>query len=168
MTNTSSWTRRIARIVALAGAICAATPRPAHADVTAFLGLTPTPDNRIARGFAGGLSLVLVGFEFEVSDTPEDLVKALPQLRTWSGNVLVQTPIEVSGVSLYATAGAGGYQEGLLGQTETNVAINIGGGAKIRIAGPLRVRLDYRVFTLQGDPIYQTYHRFYAGANIAF
>ena len=161
-------TRRIARIAFLGALVFAVSARPARADVTAFLGLTPTPDNRITRGFAGGLSLVIVGFEFEVADTPEDTVKTLPQLRTWSGNVLVQTPIEVSGVSFYATAGAGGYQEGLLGHTETNVSVNTGGGAKIRIAGPLRVRLDYRVFKLQGDPIYQTYHRFYAGANIAF
>lgn len=156
------------RLLVLTPAIIAASARPARADVTAFLGLTPTPDTRIARGFAGGLSLVLVGFEFEVADVPEDTTKLLPQFRTWSGNVLVQTPIEVSGVSLYATAGAGGYQEGLLGLTETNVAINTGGGAKIRIAGPLRVRLDYRVFKLQGDPINPTYHRFYAGANLAF
>ena len=148
--------RRLARIAALAGAMCAASALPAGADVTAFVGLTPTPGTRIVRGFAGGLSLVLVGFEFEVADVPEDLTKTLPQFRTWSGNVLVQTPIEVSGVSLYATAGGGAYQEGLLGHTETNVAVNTGGGAKIRIAGPLRVRLDYRVFKLQGSPINQT------------
>ena len=52
--------------------------------------------------------------------------------------------------------------------SETNAAMNIGGGAKIKLVGPLRVRLDYRVFKLQGSPLYETYHRFYAGANLAF
>ncbi len=45
---------------------------------------------------------------------------------------------------------------------------NFGGGAKIKLVGPLRVRLDYRVFKLQGSPLYETYHRFYAGANLSF
>ena len=44
----------------------------------------------------------------------------------------------------------------------------IGGGAKIKLVGPLRVRLDYRVFNLQGTPRYETYHRFYVGANLRF
>ena len=44
----------------------------------------------------------------------------------------------------------------------------LGGGAKIRLVGPLRVRLDYRVFKLQGSPLYETYHRFYVGANLRF
>ena len=30
--------------------------------------------------------------------------------------------------------------------------MNNGGGVKIKLAGPLRVRLDYRVFTLRGSP----------------
>ena len=33
---------------------------------------------------------------------------------------------------------------------ETNVGINVGGGVKMTLAGPLRLRLDYRVFTLKG------------------
>jgi hypothetical protein len=48
------------------------------------------------------------------------------------------------------------------------VDVNLGGGAKIRIKGPLRVRLDYRIFKLNGSPLYSPYHRFYAGANLAF
>ena len=39
---------------------------------------------------------------------------------------------------------------------------------KIRVLGPVRLRLDYRVFQLKGEPLYATYQRFYAGANIAF
>jgi hypothetical protein len=28
--------------------------------------------------------------------------------------------------------------------------------------------VDYRIFRLQGEPLHQTYQRFYAGANLAF
>ena len=109
-----------------------------------------------------------VGFEFEYAHTSEDAVEELPGLRTYSGNLLIQTPIEVSGVSLYGTAGLGAYRETLGDESETHAAVNLGGGAKIRLVGPLRVRLDYRVFRLQGSPRHETYHRFYAGANLAF
>ena len=47
-------------------------------------------------------------------------------------------------------------------------ASDFGGGVKIRLVGPLRVRVDYRVFKLTGSPLVDTYHRFYAGANLAF
>jgi hypothetical protein len=159
--------RRLTAVVALTCAICA-IPAQASADVTAFLGITPTPENRALRGFAFGFGLLVVGFEFEYASTVEDELEGLPSLGTGSGNILLQTPVEVSGVQLYATAGGGLYRERLLDRQETSFATNAGGGAKIRLAGPLRLRLDYRVFRLQGDPLHQTYQRFYAGANLSF
>ncbi len=156
---------RLALLTALALLVSA---RPASADLTAFLGITPTPENRTVRGFAGGLGLVIVAFEFEYASTSEDDTDPIPGLRTWSGNVLVQTPIEISGVQLYGTGGFGGYREELREVSETNVAVNLGGGVKIRLIGPLRLRLDYRAFKLQGSPLHETYQRFYAGANLTF
>jgi hypothetical protein len=146
----------------------AGSARPARADITAFLGLSPTPERHLLKGFSGGLSLLIVGFEFEFSHLAEDNIDGLPGLKTYSGNVLAQTPIEIKGTQLYATAGAGGYRETLGDAEETHVGINLGGGAKIRLLGPLRIRLDYRVFRLQGSPLFSTYQRFYAGGNIAF
>ncbi|MGE4066559.1 MAG: hypothetical protein AB7H88_07250 [Vicinamibacterales bacterium] len=154
--------------LAAALALVLASAVPAAADVTAFVGISPTPENRAVRGVAGGFGLLVVGFEFEYADAVEDLVEGLPGLRTGSANVLVQTPIAVSGISLYGTAGAGLYRERLDTLQETSGCTNIGGGAKIRLAGPLRVRLDYRLFRLQGSPIHQTYQRFYVGANLGF
>lgn len=145
-----------------------AVPRPAAADITAFLGITPTPENRTVRGVAFGFGLLVIGFEFEYANAIEDAAEGLPSLQTGSGNVLVQTPIEVSGIQLYGTVGGGVYRERLLGLQETHMSTNVGGGAKIRLAGPLRLRLDYRVFRLQGTPLFQTYQRFYAGANLGF
>ena len=52
--------------------------------------------------------------------------------------------------------------------SETNVGVNVGGGVKMSLAGPLRLRFDYRVFTLQGTPLYSHPQRFYAGLNLKF
>lgn len=146
----------------------AASAAPARADITAFLGLSPTPERHTVKGFAGGLSLVVVGFEFEFSHLGEETPEALPGLKTYSANVFVQTPVEVKGTQFYATAGGSGYRENLGVRQESHVGINLGGGLKVRVLGPVRLRLDYRVFQLRGEPLYSTYQRFYAGANITF
>jgi hypothetical protein len=144
------------------------SPSSAFADITAFIGISPTPESRAVRGLAFGFGLLIIGFEFEYSNTVEDSVEGLPGLQTGSGNLLVQTPVEVGGVQLYGTVGGGGYRERLVAHQETHFTSNFGGGAKIRLAGPLRLRLDYRVFRLQGRPLHSTYQRFYAGANLGF
>ena len=143
-------------------------PGRAAADITAFIGLSPTPENRSLRGVSFGMGLLIIGFEFEYADLVEDDQAGSPSLRTGLGNVLLQTPVEVSGVQFYATTGGGLYRERLLAQEDTSFATNIGGGAKIRLAGPLRMRLDYRVVRLHGDPLHDTYQRFYIGANLKF
>ena len=160
--------RRTFTVAALGCALLLASARDASADVTAFIGITTTPQNHTVRGFALGFGLLVVGFEFEYANVAEDTNEGLPALRTGAGNVLVQTPIPIYGVQLYGTTGGVGYRETLGTRQETSWGTNIGGGAKIRLAGPLRVRLDYRVFRLRGEPIHDTYHRFYAGANLSF
>jgi opacity protein-like surface antigen len=144
------------------------TPAVARADATAFLGLTPTDQTRQARGFALGAGFLVVGFEFEYGHIVDDLEATLPvpSLTTGMGNVLVHTPTTT--VQLYGTLGGGVYRERLDEDTETSFGTNLGGGLKIRLVGPLRVRLDYRLFRLQGEPRQQTYHRVYAGVNLAF
>jgi opacity protein-like surface antigen len=143
-------------------------PSQASADVTAFLGTNPTPVNRVTTGFGVGIGLVIVGFEFEYGHTRENLDELAPSLRTYMFNGLLQTPIPIAGLQFYATAGGGLYRETLDDDSETSVGINVGGGVKISLAGPLRLRLDYRVFTLQGDPRHSKPQRFYAGLNIKF
>jgi len=141
---------------------------PAWADLTAFVGTSTTPSNRMARGFAFGAGLLVVGFEFEYSDTKEDLLEGAPSLRTGMGNVLFQTPIAVHGIQPYFTSGAGLFRERLGDVQETSFGVNTGAGVKVRLLGPLRARFDYRVFKLRGDPIESTVHRFYIGGNLAF
>ena len=148
--------------------LTATTTLPAFADATVFLGSTTTPANRTVKGLALGVGLLVVGFEFEFSDTTETLEEGAPSLRTGMGNVLLQTPIPVAGMQFYFTTGGGVYRETLDTRQETHVGVNTGGGVKLTLIGPIRARVDYRVFKLRGEPLFSTVHRVYAGLNLAF
>jgi opacity protein-like surface antigen len=144
-------------------------PSTASADITAFLGVNPTPSNRTVTGLSGGVGLLIVGFEFEYANTREDLDELAPGLKTYMFNGLLQTPVPIAGMQFYGTAGAGVFRETLDDDSETNVGINVGGGVKMNLAGPLRLRLDYRVFTLRGSDVrHSKPQRFYAGLNLKF
>jgi opacity protein-like surface antigen len=158
--------KRALIISALAFAALVGRPAPAAADITAFWGFSPTPESRRTGGFAAGVNLVLLGFEFEYAKTAESDPKGAPGLTTGMLNALVQTPS--TGVQLYVTAGGGFYRERYRDLSETSFGTNIGGGVKFSLLGPVMVRLDYRVFSLRGNPLYSTPKRFYVGANIAF
>ena len=153
------------------------TPLPASADITAFLGRTTTPEARNARGLAIGTGLLIVGFEFEFASTDEASTVAgsalndVPAIKTYMFNGLLQTPVPIARMQFYGTIGGGVYRETLKIDPDndgTNFGTNVGGGAKITLAGPLRVRLDYRVFSLRGTPRHSTVQRFYAGINLKF
>jgi hypothetical protein len=154
--------------LALAAVCVAASPTNARADITAFLGISPRSSVRLARGVSAGAGLVVVGFEVEAAQLVERAGDAAPGLSTGMANLLVQTPLRVSGMQFYGTTGVGVYRERLDTLQETSVAGNVGGGVKITLAGPLRLRLDYRLFRLRGAPVNATYHRLYAGANLGF
>jgi opacity protein-like surface antigen len=143
---------------------------PARADITAFIGANTTPDNRQTRGFALGAGLLVVGFEFEYSDTTDsDNPSTLaPSLKTGMGNVLFQTPVALFGIQPYFTMGGGMYRETLGAHEDTSFGVNTGGGAKISLVGPLRLRVDYRVFKLGSGALYSPAHRIYAGLNLKF
>jgi opacity protein-like surface antigen len=145
-----------------------AVPSSAAADITAFLGVNPTPTNRAVKGFSIGTGLLIVGFEFEYAHSNEDITEGSPSLRTFMFNGLVQTPVPIAGMQFYGTAGGGVYRETLNDNSETNAGVNLGGGVKMTLIGPLRLRLDYRVTTLKGDARYPRPQRFYAGVNVKF
>ena len=149
---------------------CWALATPCDADLTAFVGANATPSSRAVRGFALGLSLLIIGFEFEFSDSIEDEMAGAPSLRTGMFNVLLQTPIPIAGLQFYGTIGGGVYRERLEAEAtqETHGGVNAGGGVKITLVGPLRVRVDYRVFALGGNPLHARPQRIYAGLNLAF
>ena len=152
----------------MAAFVLALTAVPAAADITGFIGSATSPTSRLARGVALGGGLLFFGFEFEYADAIEDDNSGAPSLRTGMGNVLLQTPVPIHRFQPYFTTGGGMYRERLGTESETNFGINNGGGVKITLAGPLRVRLDYRLFTLRGSARVSPVHRFYAGINLNF
>jgi hypothetical protein len=161
----------------IAAALVLATATPAFADFTAFLGSTTTPTRRPAKGFAVGTGLMIVGFEFEYSSTDEDLDvlpgpdNIAPEIKTYMFNGLLQTPFPIARMQFYGTLGGGVYNEKLSidePNDETSFASNVGGGVKISLAGPLRVRLDYRIFNFRGTPRQSNAQRFYVAANLKF
>jgi len=159
---------RAARPLVLTLGLVLACASQARADVTVFLGSAGGPTQRLARGFAIGGGILVLGFEFEYSDSREDLEDGAPALRTGMGNILLQTPGAIGGFQPYFTTGAGGYRETRADVSETQIGANVGGGVKMKVAGPLRARFDYRVFRLHGEPLFPTVHRFYVGANLNF
>jgi hypothetical protein len=159
----------IVRTAILGALVLCGLARSAYADATVFIGANTSPANRQARGFSLGLGfLVIVAFEFEYAHTSEDPVALAPELKTSSGNFLLQTPVAIFGVQPYWTAGAGLYTETLGTHDETGLALNTGGGVKISLVGPLRARVDYRVFRLGSGALTSPAHRIYAGLNLKF
>jgi hypothetical protein len=158
---------RLARLLLL---ICAtlSVASTVWADATVFIGTATAPSNRTTRGFALGAGLLVIGFEFEYGSTVEDLQDAAPSLRTGMGNLLIQTPVAILGLQPYFTTGGGIYRESLGGLSETNFGINNGGGVKISLIGPVRARVDYRVFNLRGSPLEDTVQRWYVALNLKF
>lgn len=157
------------RLAMLAGVLIAGSASPAHADVTGFLGLNTTPSVRPAKGFAIGSGFTIVGFEFEYSSASRDDSELAPSLTTGMGNVLLQTPITIHRAQLYFTVGGGVYRERLNDRVvDTSFGTNVGGGVKITLVGPLRLRLDYRSTRLGHDALYSPAHRVYAGLNLKF
>jgi hypothetical protein len=157
------------RVLALA-ALFAAIAAPAWADATLFVGANTTPESRRVQGFSVGVGLLVVGVEFEYANTPQsdEAMPTSPSLKTGSGNVLLQTPFAIYGFQPYFTFGAGYYSESLGVRDDSGFAPNTGGGVKISLAGPLRLRVDYRVFKLGDSALYSPVHRLYAGLNLKF
>ena len=46
--------------------------------------------------------------------------------------------------------------------------MNTGAGVRVSLVGPLRLRVDYRVFKLGSGALNSPAHRVYAGLNLSF
>jgi opacity protein-like surface antigen len=149
-----------------------AVAAPAYADLTFIVGSNQTPASRSVKGFAiGGGGMIAT--EFEYVNNGENVEEGTPGLRTFMGNLLVQTPFAVAGFQPYATAGIGYYRERLeitspAPHQESGIGFNSGVGVKVKIFGPLMARADYRVMKLRGEALYPTVHRVYSGIHLAF
>jgi hypothetical protein len=159
------------RAAAIAVTLVLAGSTTVWADATVFIGANTTPKSRRVQGVAIGTGLLVLGFEFEYANTSksdEPSETTAPSLKTGTANVLLQTPFAIFGFQPYVTAGGGLYRETLGTHQQTSVAPNVGGGVKLSLVGPLRLRLDYRVFKLGDGALYSPAHRIYAGLNLKF
>jgi len=126
-----------------------------------------TPSSRQVRGGALGFGVLVIGAELEFAFTPDDPPASAPSLTTGMGNLLLQTPT-IAGFQPYFTTGGGFYREELGAHSDTGFGLNTGGGVKISVAGPIRLRVDYRVFKLGSGALISPAHRIYAGLNLKF
>lgn len=149
-------------------AVLVAGASRAHADATLFIGATTAPVNRTAKGVAIGAGLLILGFEFEYSDTTDDVKSGAPSLKTGTGNLLLQSPVAFAGFQPYFEIGGGVYREELSTISNTGFVGNTGAGLKISLIGPIRLRVDYRAFTLKNGALTTPTHRVYAGVNVKF
>jgi hypothetical protein len=159
--------RRCAAVI-LAGGAMLLLPSPAHADITAFLGSLRTADPQAVRGISAGGTLLVVGVEVEYSRASEDALTGTPGISAGTVNALVRTP--TGKIQFYGTVGVGVYRETLGSAGNTNTTACVGGGMTVGLAGPLRLRIDYRVITLS-NPMRAdtgTRQRIYAGVNLKF
>ena len=156
------------RTFGLAGLLLACAAAPASADVTAFLGANTTPANRQVRGGAVGFGLLVVGFELEYAFTPDEPAANAPSLKTGTGNLVLQPPFAIFGFQPYFITGGGFYSEQLAAHSDIGFGVDTGGGVKVSLAGPLRLRVDYRLFRLGSGALNPTTHRVYAGLNLKF
>jgi opacity protein-like surface antigen len=154
----------------LACLICAP---PAYADATLIIGRNQTPSERGVKGFAFGFGQ-MIGFEFEYASNGEqedEDKEPAPALKTFMGNVYVQTPVSIAGFQPYGTVGIGFYHESFdaIAHDETAFGSNAGVGVKITIWGPIKARIDYRRIKLSGEPfVDETVHRVYSGFLLKF
>jgi opacity protein-like surface antigen len=156
------------RRLAVAALLMLGLAAPARADVTAFIGANMSPANRQVRGGSIGIGLLVIGFEAEYAFTPDDPRASAPSLKTGMGNVLLQTPGAFFGFQPYFTTGGGIYREELGTRKNTGVGLNTGGGVKVNLVGPIRLRVDYRIFKLGSGALTSPAHRIYAGLNLKF
>src|SRR5262249_3574738 len=89
-------------------------------------------------------------------------------LKTGTGNLMLQPPFMIFGFQPYFTTGGGFYSEQLGSHSDVGFGVDTGGGVKVSLAGPLRLRVDYRLFRLGSGALNPTTHRIYAGLNLKF
>lgn len=161
---------RKALVMTIAAVLVSAAARDARGDInaTAFLGTSTAPGARGAWGLAAGVGILVVAFEFEYSHMIDDQASGTPALDTVMFNGMVQTPFVVKRLQFYGTLGGGLYRETLGDFDHTSGGIDYGGGVKISIAGPLRARIDYRLFDLHGSARVPKPQRLYGGFIMSF
>lgn len=120
----------------------------------AILAATPRTFGTFGIRFAHGR---VVGSETTLAYSP-NFISSQHSAILFNSNLIVQAPLPV--VRPYVTAGLGAIYvrgSGLQAVTGAKLAVNYGGGVKVKLAGPLGVQLDGRGYTAFGIDA-QTFH----------
>src|SRR5262249_49137925 len=130
----------------LVSVFLAAGAMPAAADATAYLGVMTAGGPRLAVGFAYPHSPWMVGYEPGLMTAVGPATSKQSSVGAFSASVIVQPRSTIHGFQLYGPAGFGLYGEVYdHGGSGEVLATNIGGGARVGLAGPLKLRLDSRL-----------------------
>lgn len=158
---------RVMALTLFAAPAMAQPPDP-PVSITACAGVTMGFGAHPSSGFAVALKPHPgpVSLEFEYLRGRPHPVATGSGIATFAGNILVQPLHQRSRFQFYGTFGVGVYSLVRDYQGSTDSARNVGGGAKVTLAGPLKLRMDYRAFFLAGGESNQ--HRFYVGIVAGF
>ena len=140
---------------------------PASADLHLFGGTVSAPSSRPLGGIALGVTLTPVALEFEYAQSAGDGAKNAPSLGTGTFTVLLRTPT-FGIIRFYGAGGGGVFRERLGEHRSTGAAVNAGGGLELAVAGPVWIRLDYRVFRLTSGAVDRSPQRATAGLSLGF
>ena len=124
-------------------------PLSARADATVLVGLKSVEGLRPSFGWSFGHRPDAVGFEIEYLRTVHQTALGGYSAGGVFASLIVQ-PVTISHVQIFAIGGVGIWGEGFSGGKSAGLfrAGNVGGGALVHLAGPLSLRLDYRLFLL--------------------
>jgi hypothetical protein len=92
----------------------------------------------------------------------------VPGVNSSMFNLVLSSPTKIK---VYFTTGGGLSHETLGAASAWGFGTNIGGGVKLPLAGPFRIRIDYRIFNLHGNipgAVDKRQQRIYGGINFAF
>jgi hypothetical protein len=160
-------------VLTISSGRAAAQPAELPVNLTAFAGLAMAPDPHAALGVAVGVRPRPgpVSLEFEFSRSRSDPASGVPAIMIFAGNILIQLPAQGSRFQFYGTFGGGIYFQLFDHHSgEPDDAPSFGGGVKVTLAGPLKLRMDYRAFRLA--PMAGEYHsneqRLYTGIVAGF
>ena len=120
-------------------------PVSARADATVLVGLKSVEGLRPSFAWSFGYRPSAVGVEVEyLSTRPGDYSAG-----GIFGSVIV-IPVTIAKAHIFVVGGVGVWGEGFEGGKRTGVlsAVNVGGGVLVDLTGPLKLRLDYRLFRL--------------------
>ena len=160
------------RVMALTlfAAPAVAQPPDAPVSITAFGGMAMAFGTHPATGVAVAMKPHPgpVSLEFEYVRSQPNPVASGSGIATLAGNILVQPTRQRAGLQYYGTFGVGFYSVLRDYQGSTDSARNIGGGAKVTLAGPWKLRMDYRAFLLARTGGNHLAHRIYVGMAAGF